>query len=76
MLAVQCQYVEVVELLLSAGAAVDAKTHSGETALRLVGYADSVKCARLLLDCGADVNLAGRNNCSALQSAVFKVIWS
>ncbi|HUC79895.1 MAG TPA: ankyrin repeat domain-containing protein, partial [Flavisolibacter sp.] len=57
---------EVVDFLLSHGAAVDAQDAAGNTALMGVSFKGYQDIARALIDAGADVNLRNSNGAPAL----------
>lgn len=58
-----------VELLLSAGAIVDAKIDTGSAALHLASQNGHTKVVEILLDHGASINLKGYNEQTALSRA-------
>ena len=72
MMASEYGHVDVVHLLLDAGANVnvaDPTGCSGHTALILAAMQPHVKVVRLLLEAGAAKNLADDNGCTALMAA-------
>ena len=67
---------EMVRMLLSNGVNSNAKNHRGETALHVLSRCgpdskDSVRVARLLLECGVDVNMQDNDHDSPLHSASY-----
>jgi ankyrin repeat protein len=61
----------IVDLLLKAGAAIDAKDIEGRTPLHGAAAAGNDKCVDMLLKGGADKNAEDRDSCTPLPSAVF-----
>ena len=67
---------EMVRMLLSNGVNSNAKNHRGETALHVLSRCgpdskDCVRVARLLLECGVDVNMQDNDHDSPLHSASY-----
>jgi len=62
----------MVELLLAAGADVNAKSNYGDTALHYAARGGHVDVVELLLEAGADVNAKNKNGRTALFWASFK----
>ena len=62
-----------VRSLLDRGAAVDARTGDGATALVAAAYGNHVEAARLLIDAGADVNVKDSSEQSAYLIATSEV---
>ena len=61
---------QVLQLLLNAGARVDARNHEGRTALLSAASAGARESVELLLDAKADVNAMDDKNTTALKYAV------
>jgi ankyrin repeat protein len=61
-----------VKLLLNAGARVDARLESGQTALILAARFDHDKCIELLLNAGADINAKDKEGFTALLVAALE----
>ncbi|KAA8590380.1 hypothetical protein FQN60_014314 [Etheostoma spectabile] len=59
-----------VEVLLSAGAAVDSAAAGGQTSLFLACEAGSLDCVRVLLSAGADRSCTTTDGCTALHATV------
>ena len=70
-LASQGGHVEIVRLLLEAGADKNLQDGNGRTALILASEWDHVEIVCLLLEAGADVNLQNGNGWTALMKASF-----
>jgi uncharacterized protein len=69
MYAAQKDRVEVARALIEAGADVNAKSSTGETALRITAAGGTPEMARLLLEAGGDPNLPGRMMLTPLDRA-------
>ena len=59
----------IVQLLLDAGASVEAANHDGDHPLHLAAGAGNVEVVRLLLEAGSDLNSVGRDGNTALHAA-------
>ena len=64
--------VEIVNLLLQAGADVNAKSEDGTTVLMLAAYSKEPDVVNILLEAGADVNARDADGKTALHSAAAK----
>jgi ankyrin repeat protein len=62
-------HVEIAQMLLDHGAAVDEKTDNGTTALMITTMLGHKKIVELLINCGADVNAKAEYGWTALMSA-------
>jgi ankyrin repeat protein len=62
--------VEMIELLLSHGANVDACNPEGRTALHTVASRQTVECAKPLLASGADMHLVSKSGLSPFMTAI------
>ena len=62
-------HLEVVRLLLEAGAEKDARRADGKTALQLAAWGGQTEMVQLLLENGADVNVEDENENKALEHA-------
>ena len=60
-------HLEIVELLLKAGANINHQDHSGETALMEAAQESKIECVKLLLEKGAAVGILDADCLSALQ---------
>ncbi len=60
---------EVIELVISYGADVNVKSHTGKTPLMVAASANSVELMMLLLSCGADIDALDNRDYSALMYA-------
>ena len=67
--AVLARDIEMMKVLLDAGAFVDAGSEIGRTPLQFAAESGEIEMARLLLRCGADVNAADDVGISALHLA-------
>ena len=70
MLAVQSDLNTIVNLLLKAGAGVNSRNRSGETALINAIAQENTCCLNLLIQAGADVNMLYQNDETALMLAL------
>lgn len=68
--AVRRNEIELVRLLLQAGAIVDWTNSRGETALFIAATDGMVDIAKLLVEAGADVNIRTRSNLTPIEAAV------
>lgn len=64
--------VDVAELLITAGADIDAKSDADVTALMIATQNDSIDIVELLICSGADVNARDKNGRTALMIATYK----
>ena len=69
-MAVQNGHIEIVEMLLAAGAAVEGYRPDGNTPLIVAGHRGRTEIARILLDAGADINARSRRGMTPLSAAV------
>ena len=70
--AVEQQHVDIVVMLLRAGANVNQADNDGVTPLMLAAYVSNAQLVNMLLKAGAKVNIACRDGVSALMLAVGK----
>jgi ankyrin repeat protein len=70
LVAVRRKNIELVELLLRAGAIVDWMNSRGETALFIAAADGMVDIAKLLVEAGANVNVRTRSNSTPLEAAL------
>ena len=61
---------EIVRLLLEAGADINSKDGHGQTALMNAAHAGQVELVRLLIEKGADLDVTAKYNLSALMLAL------
>jgi len=62
-------YVATIELLLGAGADVNAKTTQGWTALKEAASSGNIRAVKLLLQAGADINAKDFGGCTPISHA-------
>ena len=62
-------YLSIANLLLQAGATVDAVANSGRTALHLAAYYGKIQVVEALLNAGADKAVKGNDGMTALDEA-------
>ena len=65
---------KIVELLLAAGADVNARSNAGATPLMVAAELGYGKVVRLLLKAGADVNAKNGEGQTALDVAEYKIV--
>ncbi len=58
-------HIEIVQLLLKAGAGVDVQALNGVTALMLAVYNNNAVVTQMLLDADADIDVAANNGATA-----------
>jgi ankyrin repeat protein len=63
-------HIEIVKLLINAGASIEQKASDGSTALYLATQFGYPQIVKLLLDSGANPNIVNKNGTSALAAAV------